>query len=333
MSGLVAAYELMKLGLKPVVYESAQIGGRLRGARQPGTDHPVADLGGMRFPRSARALFHYIDLLGLGTKPFPNPLTSASDSTVIEIAGRKHYAESPADLPRMFHEVAAAWQDCLEERAHFSVMQQAIADRDYATIKKLWNELVPLLDDMSFSHYLATSKAFSALPFEYREAFGLVGFGTGGWDTNFPDSMLEILRVVYVGAEDDQQRILGGAQRLPQLLLAARPRAARALARRDQPRLSARRLAPRRGAADSAGGRATGGRTGQRGEVLDDGFGPLLGEEVPGTVHLDDLGVQRRAGQHGPRGHQAPSLVPRPMNSGTRAENGPDGLGARDGRE
>lgn len=49
MSGLVAAYELMKLGLKPVVYESAQLGGRLRGARQPGTDHPVADLGGMRF--------------------------------------------------------------------------------------------------------------------------------------------------------------------------------------------------------------------------------------------------------------------------------------------
>ncbi|MCX4767689.1 FAD-dependent oxidoreductase [Streptomyces sp. NBC_01275] len=218
MSGLVAAYELMKLGLKPVVYESAQLGGRLRGARQPGADHPVADLGGMRFPRSARAFFHYVDLLGLDTQPFPNPLTAASDSTVIEIAGRRHYAESPADLPQMFHDVGAAWRDCLEERAHFGAMQRAVADRDYATIKKLWNELVPLFDDVSFSHYLATSKAFSSLPFEYREAFGLVGFGTGGWDTNFPDSMLEILRVVYVDAEDDQQRILGGAQLLPQRL-------------------------------------------------------------------------------------------------------------------
>ncbi|MFK4267638.1 flavin monoamine oxidase family protein [Streptomyces milbemycinicus] len=224
MSGLVAAYELMKLGLQPVVYESAQLGGRLRGARQPGTDLPVADLGGMRFPRSARALFHYIDLLRLDTTPFPNPLTPASDSTVIEIAGRRHYAESAADLPPMFHDVATAWQDCLEERAHFRAMRRAIADRDYATIKRLWNELVPVLDDMSFSHYLATSKAFSALPFEYREAFGLVGFGTGGWDTNFPDSMLEILRVVYGGAEDDQQRILGGAQRLPQLLWQHAPR-------------------------------------------------------------------------------------------------------------
>jgi len=30
VSGLIAAYELMKLGLKPVVYETGRIGGRLR---------------------------------------------------------------------------------------------------------------------------------------------------------------------------------------------------------------------------------------------------------------------------------------------------------------
>ena len=30
ISGLVAAYELMKLGLRPVVYEASQMGGRLR---------------------------------------------------------------------------------------------------------------------------------------------------------------------------------------------------------------------------------------------------------------------------------------------------------------
>ena len=28
-----------------------------------------------------------------------------------------------------------------------------------------------------------------------REVFGQVGFGTGGWDSDFPNSMLEILRV------------------------------------------------------------------------------------------------------------------------------------------
>lgn len=85
-------------------------------------------------------------------------------------------------------------------------MQAAIRTRDLATVKRLWNELVPRFDDISLSGYLATSKAFSSLPFEYREAFGRVGFGTGGRNTNFPDSILEILRVVYVDADADQHR-------------------------------------------------------------------------------------------------------------------------------
>ncbi|WP_083510572.1 flavin monoamine oxidase family protein [Pseudarthrobacter sulfonivorans] len=218
LSGLVAAHELMKMGLKPVIYESSRIGGRLRAGRPDGQPGPVADLGGMRFPRSGKSFFHYADMLDIETQPFPNPLTPAAGSTVIELAGRAYYAETAADLPQFFADVAAAWDDCLEERAHFSAMQEAIRTRDLATIKKLWNELVPRFDDVSFSGYLATSKAFSALPFEYREAFGQVGFGTGGWDTNFPDSFLEILRVVYVDADADQHRIIGGAQLLPERL-------------------------------------------------------------------------------------------------------------------
>ncbi|KRE63885.1 amine oxidase [Arthrobacter sp. Soil736] len=218
LSGLVAAYELMKMGLKPVVYESSRIGGRLRGGTQPGQSGPVADLGGMRFPKTGASFFHYADLVGIETQPFPNPLTPAAGSTVIELGGKAHYAETPADLPGFFREVSGAWDDCLEERAHFSAMQEAIRTRDLGTIKRLWNELVPRFDDVSFSGYLATSKAFSSLPFEYREAFGQVGFGTGGWDTNFPDSILEILRVVYVDADADQHRIIGGAQLLPERL-------------------------------------------------------------------------------------------------------------------
>lgn len=223
MSGLVAAYELMKLGLKPVIYESSRIGGRLRAGRPDGQSEPVADLGGMRFPRSGASFFHYSDMLGIETSPFPNPLTLAAGSTVIELGGQKHYAESVEDLPKFFKEVNAAWDDALEERAYFQEMQQAIRDRDLSEIKRLWNQLVPKFDDLSFSSFLATSKAFSSLPFEYREAFGQVGFGTGGWDTNFPDSFLEILRVVYVDADADQQRIIGGAQLVPERLWAHAP--------------------------------------------------------------------------------------------------------------
>lgn len=51
IAGMVAAYELMKLGLRPVLYESARIGGRLRSQQFDGAPEGViAELGGMRFP-------------------------------------------------------------------------------------------------------------------------------------------------------------------------------------------------------------------------------------------------------------------------------------------
>jgi Protoporphyrinogen oxidase len=56
ISGLVAAYELMKLGVKPVVYEASQMGGRLRSQPFEGAKGVVAELGGMR-SRSRRRPF------------------------------------------------------------------------------------------------------------------------------------------------------------------------------------------------------------------------------------------------------------------------------------
>lgn len=222
MAGLVAAFELMKMGLRPVIYESADIGGRLRGERF-GHNGPVADLGGMRFPTSGHTFSHYLDLLDIDTSPFPNPLAPASPSTVIALGGTAHYAQTLDDLPAEIREVGDAWTDCLQERAALVEMQEAIRARDYATIKRLWNELVPTFDGMSFYGYLSSSKAFSELPYEAREIFGQVGFGTGGWDTNFPDSILEVLRIVYGNSDDDHQRIEGGAISVAHRLWAHEP--------------------------------------------------------------------------------------------------------------
>ena len=68
ISGLVAAYELMRLGVKPVVYEASRMGGRLRSQAFEGAEGVVAELGGMRFPVSSTAFYHYVDLLGLQTR-------------------------------------------------------------------------------------------------------------------------------------------------------------------------------------------------------------------------------------------------------------------------
>ncbi|MCU1572598.1 MAG: monoamine oxidase, partial [Micrococcaceae bacterium] len=69
-----------------------------------------------------------------------------------------------------------------------------------------------------FYGFIAASDAFRKAGFAHREAFGQVGFGTGGWDTDFPNSILEILRVVYTDADDQHRLIRGGAQKLPEAL-------------------------------------------------------------------------------------------------------------------
>jgi lysine 2-monooxygenase len=224
LSGLVAAYELLKLGLKPVVYEADQLGGRMRSTPFPGVPGTLAEMGAMRFPPSSTTLFEYFEKVGLATEPFPNPLDASTPSTVIDLKGQTHYATVLDDLPAVYHEVADAWADALDDPTHgaeFSAMQQAIRERDTEAIRAIWGRLVPRLDDTSFYGFLAQSPAFKS--FRHREVFGQVGFGTGGWDTDFPNSMLEILRVVYTGADDHHRRVVGGCQQLPLRLWSRTP--------------------------------------------------------------------------------------------------------------
>lgn len=222
MAGMTAAYELMRLGLKPVIYEASRMGGRLRSQPFEGGQGVVAELGGMRFPASSTAFFHYVNLLGLRTQPFPNPLTPAAGSTVIDLEGQSHYARSLAELPPLFAEVADAWSQALAELG-FGDLQQALRQRDVPRLKALWDRLVPLWDDRTFYDFIAQSEAFSGLSFRHREVFGQVGFGTGGWDSDFPNTMLEILRVVLTGCDEDQHLIVGGVQQVPLGLWAHAP--------------------------------------------------------------------------------------------------------------
>jgi tryptophan 2-monooxygenase len=113
----------------------------------------------------------------------------------------------------VYSEVARAWHETLMRGARLEEMQEAIRDRDVKAIRALWHELVEQLDDTTFYGFLAGSPAFRS--FRHREVFGQVGFGTGGWDTDYPNSILEILRVVYTAADDDHRSIVGGSQQVP----------------------------------------------------------------------------------------------------------------------
>ncbi|TAG31716.1 MAG: amine oxidase [Rhodobacterales bacterium] len=217
-SGVIAAYELMKMGLRPILYESAKFGGRLRSEVFEGTEDVIAELGGMRFPVSSRAFYYYVDLVGLESHPFPNPLTPAAGSTVIDLEGDTHFARSLDDLPQVYQEVAVAYRAALEEHSDFSALTQAVRDRDPVRLKALWDPLVAKWDERTFYDFIVSSSAFQALSFRHREIFGQVGFGTGGWDSDFPNSMLEILRVNLLELDDYQRFIVGGAESVLQRL-------------------------------------------------------------------------------------------------------------------
>ena len=216
MAGMTAAYELMKMGLKPVIYESARIGGRLRSQPFEGASGVIAELGGMRFPLSSTAFYHYVNKLGIDSRPFPNPLAyPASNSTVIDLGGETIYVEKPEQLPPFFKEIQECWAKALEEGAAFSDLRQAVRERDTATVKEIWDQLVPIWDDRTFYDFVATSYAFGQKSFRHREVFGQVGFGTGGWDSDFPNSMLEILRVVATDCDENQRFMVGGVEQVP----------------------------------------------------------------------------------------------------------------------
>ena len=217
-AGVIAGYELMKLGLRPILFESGQFGGRLRSQPFEGAEGVIAELGGMRFPVSGTGFYHYVDLLGIESKPFPNPLTPAAGSTVIDLLGQTYYAQTLQDLPPLFHEVAQAYDAALEQEANFSALKQAIRDRDIPRIKEIWNPIVTAWDERTFYDFVASSEAFKKLSFHHREVFGQVGFGTGGWDSDFPNSMLEILRVNVTECDDHQRYMVGGVEQVPRKL-------------------------------------------------------------------------------------------------------------------
>lgn len=222
-SGIIAAFELMKLGLRPVLYESAKFGGRLRSEPFEGSTGIIAELGGMRFPASSRGFFHYLDMVGCKTRPFPNPLSKAAGSTVIDLEGKTFFARSLQDLPPLYGEIAAAYDQALADQAAFPDLQAAISGRDVDQIKALWNPLVADWDERTFYDFVSGSEAFQKLSFRHREVFGQVGFGTGGWDSDFPNSMLEILRVNLLGLDDDQHCVDGGVEQVLWRLWAATP--------------------------------------------------------------------------------------------------------------
>ena len=172
----------------------------------------------MRFPVSSKALYYYIELLGPGDPGVPESAGGRPPPHGDRARGPEDYAETAEDLPAVLSvRSRTPGRPAVQRRRQFTEMQQAIrardTDPDQGTVEL---NASGVLDEESFYGFIAGQRgSFKQAGFAHREAFGQVGFGTGGWDTDFPNSILEILRVVYTDADDRAPRITGGAARLP----------------------------------------------------------------------------------------------------------------------
>ena len=188
------------------------MGGRLRSQAFEGAGGVVAELGGMRFPVSSTP--STTTSTCWACRPGRSqPADRGRRSTVIDLEGVTHYARALEDLPPLFTEVAEAWAQALED-VRFSDIQDAIRARDVSTLKSLWNDLVPRWDDRTFYDFVASSKALSRCRFTIARSSAMsVRHWRLGLD--YPNSMLEIFRVVMTNCDENQRLVAGGAEQVP----------------------------------------------------------------------------------------------------------------------
>jgi len=212
-SGLSAAHELMRVGLHPVIYESAQtpdgtprIGGRAYTYRFPGDPRAFAELGAMRIPEIFRITTYYMDLLGMDhSQPFPDPLLVP---TALYFNGKKHFIPLGGSLPPEIAKAVKSWQNLI-----FPLMaRMANSWKNPGLREKTWQEYVESYKDRSFYDVLREA----GLSRQEIQLFGSLGLGTGGFDSLYQVSFLEMLRLMICKWEQDQRHIKGGIDRLPQ---------------------------------------------------------------------------------------------------------------------
>ncbi len=187
----------------------------------------------MRFPLAGKALSFYYQKVGMDQNkaPFPNPGTDAAVSTVVDYLGEINYYE-PADQvnfptppeytaleDKFIVEFLNAAPYNLDEMV--DLMTDPITPQKQQAIKNAWNALInppsgeKSWDYRSFFECLSNDPSWS---FSEIEMFGQIGFGTGGWNTDYPNCFLEVLRVMYMSLDVDHELMYDGANSLPNRL-------------------------------------------------------------------------------------------------------------------
>jgi monoamine oxidase len=208
MAGLVAAYELLKVGHEPIILEAQQrVGGRVQTLREPFTHGLYAEAGAMRIPRVHHLTHTYCNKFNLKLNPF----TMGNPQGLYYLNGQKYRVadieNDPLHLPFELakHERGKSadqmWNEAIKE------IQEALNTKGEAA----WTGIAEEFDQFSTREFL-----------EYKgwsegaiEMYGLLADQEALMNSSF----LEVLREDVGGFYRDMSEIEGGMDNLPNAFL------------------------------------------------------------------------------------------------------------------
>lgn len=212
IAGIVAAYELERLGARVKLYEARPlVQGRVRTHRF--SDGTYGELGPMRIPLHHDATRHYVDVCGLSLRPF---ITSHQNlDGFYDIAGVVTRMRSAMlDLYPMFDLSSQQRADSsppkMLGRAVADVVEGLTdAERESLRTPHLASERLRRLDATTMATFLTERCG--------AEAAELIGVATG-LETMYGQSTMMLLRDALVSSGDGFDEIVGGMDRLPAVL-------------------------------------------------------------------------------------------------------------------
>jgi monoamine oxidase len=205
-AGLCAAYELMKVGLQPVIYEASdRIGGRIHSYPVKSDPANVLELGAMRVPTEQQVFAFYQKAFKLNAVPFPNP---GNVDTMLWWEDNQYRwykgAQPPPAITDVQQKFVAFLVDAMKDASGGSngpgTPQSSHRDKS-----DMWDNLVKKFE---YSNLLSALTSTGTWSHQELNILGILGLGTGGLSAQLQVAALEMFRAAIGGWIDDQQ-ILG----------------------------------------------------------------------------------------------------------------------------
>ena len=218
-AGIVAAYELFRAGLKPVIFEATgRIGGRTYSQAFGGTASAgaaIAELGAMRVPTSCRVFYHYASMLDMKFSPFPDP---GKVPTTLYFENTKYAWKPNTPPPGPFTQIATDFNNFVAGLT--TPVWAPWQAGDLEGVQRVWQRYINRYANVSFM--TALTEGIPAWGPAELNAFGALGLGSGGFGPLYGVCFLEMLRVLVNQWEHDQQLPQFGINELTEKLFARR---------------------------------------------------------------------------------------------------------------